>query len=145
MGTRTQLAAGNLMRNLLLLFLVTTVGCASTQTHESGPPIVHVVVCWLNQPGDAQARQRVIDTSRGFLKTIDGLERVQAGAVHPTTRPTADSSFDVAIVMTFRDAAALDAYETSEAHRRALREVLHPLVSKLVSYDIIDKPVLEKR
>ena len=52
------------------------------------------------------------------------------------TRPVVDSSFDVAVVVTFEDEAALRAYDAHPTHKQAVEEVLRPLVGKLVIYDV---------
>jgi hypothetical protein len=60
---------------------------------------------------------------------------VSAGTTLPSTRPAVDSSFDVAVVMTFRDESALRAYDAHPSHKKAVDEVLRPLVARLVIYD----------
>jgi hypothetical protein len=98
--------------------------------------VKHVVVCWLKTPGDEAARKQVIDESRAFLGVIPGLLDVAAGPALPSTRPAVDSSFDVAVVMTFKDEASLRAYDTHARHKQAVDRVLRPLVSRLVIYDV---------
>ena len=101
--------------------------------------MTHVVVCWLKSPGDAAARQRVIAESKAFVGVIPGLLDVRAGATLPSTRPAVDTSFDVAMVMTFADEAALRAYDLHPRHQQALHGVLRPLVERLVIYDFRDE------
>jgi len=101
--------------------------------------MVHIVVCWLKQPGDEQARQKLIQASRDFQGEIPGLVCVSAGRVAPSTRPAVDSFYDVAIVMMFVDEAALIDYGKSPQHQQAVRDVLRPLVDHYVVYDFVDK------
>src|SRR5207248_8021170 len=89
--------------------------------------IQHVVVCWLKHHGDAGERQRLIDASNDFQGKIPGLVRVSAGSVLPSTRPAVDSSFDVAIVMTFKDETSLKNYGKHPVHQQAVKDVLRPL------------------
>ena len=42
--------------------------------------VTHVVVCWLKDPGDATARQKVIDASKG-LRMIPGVVDVRVGTM----------------------------------------------------------------
>ena len=119
--------------SLCLLCLI-AVSCQAGQVSHS-PPVTHVVICWLKSPGDESARQRVIDETQTF-RQIPGVIRVTAGRPIPSTRPVVDSSYDVGIVITFQDEAALQAYETNPIHVKARDEVLRPLTGKLVIYDI---------
>jgi hypothetical protein len=79
--------------------------------------VTHVVLCWLNDPGDATARQKLIDASHRFAK-IPGVVTISAGPpLGPSTRPNVDSSFDLAIVITFESEAALRGYDQHPIHR----------------------------
>ena len=97
--------------------------------------VTHVVLCWLKTPGDDAAARRIIETSDEFRR-LPGVLSVTAGRSVPSNRPVVDSTFDVGIVITFRDEAAMAAYESSPAHTRAVKEVLQPLTSKLKIYDV---------
>jgi len=50
-----------------------------------------------------------------------------------------DASFDVALVMHFKDKAALDSYEKSPVHVQAVKTILAPLTSKIVVHDIANQ------
>ena len=121
----------------LILLLVLVASCRSTPRarHDAGA-VTHVVVCWLKSPDDEAARQRVIDESRAFVGVIPGLIDVSAGTPLPSTRPAVDSTFDVAVVMTFKDEASLRGYDAHPRHKKAVDEVLRPLVARLVVYDV---------
>jgi hypothetical protein len=99
--------------------------------------VTHVVVCWLKDPADAHARQQLIADSKSFTK-IPGVVSVSAGNVLPSTRPSVDSSFDVAVVMKFRDEQALASYASHPIHLRAVERTLKPLVAKYVIYDYVE-------
>lgn len=102
----------------------------------SSREVQHIVLCWLKTPGDRMARAQLIGTSLAF-QDLPGVISVQAGEPLPSNRPQVDASFDVAIVMTFRDEAALRAYENHPAHRKAVEEVLKPLTARVIVYDFI--------
>ncbi|HWP39691.1 MAG TPA: Dabb family protein [Tepidisphaeraceae bacterium] len=101
-------------------------------------PVGHVVICWLKQPGDAQARHKLIAASASF-RSIPGVVRVSAGQAIAATRPVVDSSFDVAVFIYFRDYDALMQYEHHPVHRDAVQQVLKPLVARYVVYDFTDE------
>ena len=108
-----------------------TLGCQSPPP----PQVTHVVICWLKHPGDAVDRQKLIDTSYK-LRQIPGVMNVTAGRSIASTRPTVDSTYDVAVIFTFANEKALRAYEQNPLHKKAVSEVLIPLTAKVVIYDV---------
>ena len=110
-------------------------GCGRAETPRA---VTHVVVCWLKDPGNADARDRIIEASRSF-SAIPGVLSVSAGPVLPSERTIVDDSFDVAIVLSFEDSQALARYLEHPRHEKALREVLQPLVRKVIVYDFLEK------
>ena len=113
---------------------------AKPEIEQTTPPaagVTHVVLVWLKQPGDAEARKALIGASQQ-LRSIPGVVDVQAGAVLPSTRPTVDSTFDVGIVMTFTDEQALRAYATHPNHLKLVDEVLKPSADRYKVYDFRD-------
>ena len=96
--------------------------------------IQHVVIVWLKDPASAEARQQVIAASYGFT-AIPGVLSVSAGPSVPSPRAVVDSSYDVGVVITVRDRAALTAYLEHPTHKHAVQEVLGPLARQIVVYD----------
>ncbi len=96
-------------------------------TGESGSShVAHVVFVWLKTPGDAVARQKVIETTRDLERLIPGLSVTAAGEPLPSERPVVDDSFDVGLVMVFDSPEHLAAYDAHPAHKKAVSEVLVP-------------------
>jgi hypothetical protein len=123
---------------LLLLVVALVPACATVSTTSAGTEQVHhIVICWLKEPGSTSARQQLIEVSKSF-RTLPGVVRVSAGPVLPSERGIVDSSFDVAIVMTFSNREALDAYLADPRHKQSAQEVLRPLTSRVIVYDFID-------
>ena len=129
------------VRGACLALLVVIAASCQSQSRSAGAsaepeaPVTHVVLVWLKTPGDEAARRRIIETSNTF-ETIPGVIRVRSGRPLPSTRPVVDSSYDVAVVMTFKDEAALRAYDAHPMHRKAVEEVLRPLAGKILIYDV---------
>ena len=76
---------------------------SSVDTKAAKPPaakVTHVELMWFKVPGDQAARAKVIEASRTFT-TIPGVVSVTSGTALPSTRPIVDSSYDVALVITF--------------------------------------------
>ena len=109
-------------------------GCASLRP-SSGGQIEHVVVIWLKQPQNETQQQQLIQRSKKFNQ-IPGVLRVTAGAMLPSPRMGVDSTFDVAVVITFASEQALREYDQHPIHKQAVQEVLAPLAAKFVIYDV---------
>lgn len=117
---------------ILLLLMVCIGGCRTARS----PVVHHVVVCWLKEPGNEAHRAAVIEASES-LREISFVETIDAGRVLPSGRKIVDSSFDVAIHMTFSSEKELALYLAHPVHKRAVKETLGPLVEKLVVYDFV--------
>ena len=127
-----------LLRFSTAFFLAVGVMWTGCRPAETPRAVTHVVVCWLKDPGNADARDRIIEASRSF-SAIPGVLSVRAGPVLPSERSIVDDSFDVAIVLSFEDSQALAHYLKHPQHEKALREVLQPLVRKVTMYDFVEK------
>lgn len=126
---------------LLIFALLGFSSCSTIGGNESGEAsghVMHVVVCWLKEPGNPAARTDLIQTSKEFSQ-IPGVIEVSAGDVLPGKRPGLDSSFDVAVVIKFKDEQALRNYEIHPIHQTAVKNKLIPLVKKFFIYDFIVK------
>ena len=122
------------MKNILTLLLVFTVGCVSTHHSERQQTLNHVVLCWLKEPGNTAHRDQIIEISRTF-KDIPGVLKVSAGEVIASDRPIVDDSFDVGILVIVPDAKRLQEYLHHPIHQNAKRDILLPLVEKVLVYD----------
>lgn len=96
--------------------------------------MTHTVVFWLKDHGNAAQRAKIIETSEGFRK-IPGVLSVSAGPCVPSARAIVDSSFDVAVTLTFAGQAELKAYLEHRLHKAAAVNVLKPLVRKITVFD----------
>lgn len=118
-----------------ILIALTGCHCAMCPMHKS-QSVTHVVLFWMKDPQDAAARKRLIDATES-LRQIPGVKHLTYGKAVPSTRPVVDSSFDIGLVITFPNQAALDAYATHPIHVKAAQEVLLPLTKKVQVYDIV--------
>ena len=97
------------------------------------PGLGHVVIFWFKTPGDPDARRRVIEASDGF-RSIPGVVSVDAGERVSTPRPNVDKTYDVAVMIWFKDRDALEAYQIHPKHKAMLAEV-GPNVDHTIVYD----------
>lgn len=121
------------MKKAALLMLLVLAVCSACRDAVSGR-VHHVVLCWLKEPGNATQRRQLIEASRSF-REIPGVREVRAGEPLAGSRPVVDGSFDVAMVFSFTDVQALQAFQAHPAHRQAKTVLLQPLVRKMVVYD----------
>jgi len=125
------------VRRFLLPAMAAVVLCSCVMAKpalDSQAGVYHIVLVWLKQPGDAEAIQRIIDASRSFSE-IPGVLHVEAGTSMSSGRDIVDDSFDVGIIISFPDRAAMERYLSHPTHTGVVRDVLLPLVTKIVVYD----------
>ncbi len=104
---------------------------------QAAPPrITHVVIIWLKHPGNAADQERLIRASNSFRR-IHGVVRVEAGRGLPVQRSGIDQNFDVSVIITFKNRAALERFQKSARHQLAVREVLRPLARRFVVYNAV--------
>ena len=96
--------------------------------------VEHIVIVWLLEPGNAAQRTRVIRESQ-VLREIPGVTGLRAGDMLPSQRSIVDSSFDVALIVSLQDAAAMADYLSHPLHVKLVEETLKPLVKKIQVYD----------
>ena len=94
----------------------------------------HLVVIWLKEPGNAAHRRISLEESE-ILWKIPGVLSLSSGSVISSERAIVDSSFDVAMIVSFADKAAMDAYLTHPLHVTLVSQTLKPLVAKIRVFD----------
>jgi hypothetical protein len=97
----------------------------------------HVVLLWLKKPGDAAIRKTIIETTAS-LRDVPGVVDVVAGTMLPSERKVVDSTYDVGVIITFKNEQALRDYDQHPKHLKAVNEVLKPNVEKLLVYDFVE-------
>ena len=122
------------MKYFIATFLILTFGCVSKHQSERERALSHVVLCWLKEPGNTDHRNQIIEVSKTFRK-IPGVLEVRVGKVIESDRAIVDDSFDVGILVTVSDVERLQEYLDHPIHQNAKRNVLLPLLEKVVVYD----------
>jgi hypothetical protein len=107
-------------------------GCATTGSPSGA--LEHVVVVWLKEP-DNEAHRRIILVESETLRKIPGVLSLKSGSVIASEREIVDSSFDVALIVTLTDQAAMDAYLEHPLHVKLVDETLKPLVDRIRVFD----------
>jgi Stress responsive A/B Barrel Domain len=96
---------------------------------------VHSVYFWLRDDLSASDRAKFVDGIRS-LTTIPDVKLGFIGTPAGTNRGIIDTTYSYALVLTFADAAAQDAYQVHPVHD-AFRENCGGSWKKIVIYDAI--------
>ncbi len=124
----------------ILALTIVTITTLSCQVLFEPPTqrINHVVFCWLKEPGNKVQKAQLIQVSKSFKK-IPGVLEVRAGEMVPSERKVVDSSYDVAIFLSFETEKDLQTYLDHPDHVAAVNQILKPLTSKILVYDFLEK------
>jgi hypothetical protein len=124
----------------IILISTTLLSCAN---HNAGrrqqATIQHVVLFWLNTPGDQSSIKRITNASQS-LSSIPGVVKVVVGTSLPSERPVVDTSYDLAAIITFSTEQAYRSYLVNPVHLKAYNDTLLPLVRRIQIYDIAISP-----
>ena len=96
---------------------------------------VHSVYFWLRDDLSPEQRKRFVDGATS-LTTIESVHQGFLGTPAKTDRSIIDRSYSYALVVSFADEAAHDAYQVHPVHDR-FREQCGGSWSKIVIYDAV--------
>jgi hypothetical protein len=96
--------------------------------------LYHVVLCWLKEPGNKTDRKKIIEVTKLF-HDIPGVINARAGEVVISDRDIVDDSYDVGILIVTKNENELQKYLVHPIHQKAKKDVLVPLVDKILVYD----------
>ena len=108
---------------------------ACSTTPVPSPRVIRVVLVWLKHPGNSVDRAQLVRAAHS-LRMIPGVIRVETGRPVPTLGPDVDRSFDLGVLITFRDRAALRRYEKDPRDLEAMRRYLRPLVRRYEVFNL---------
>ena len=125
---------------VVALGFVGTIFCYAGCLSPPPPPpkVIHVVLLWLKHPHRVADRAQLIRAAHS-LRMIPGVLRVETGRSVPPLGPDASRDFDLAVVITFRDRAALQRYEKDPRHLEAMCRYLKPLVQRYEVHNLTDR------
>ncbi|MGE3175254.1 MAG: Dabb family protein [Planctomycetota bacterium] len=122
-----------------LLALTALPSCTAPSAGARPGEVEHVVLVWLKDGASATVRDAILAAARAFPDRIPGFVSLSTGTALASDRDVVDDSFDLGLVMRFRDAAALHAYETHPVHEAALRDLLLPNAARVQVYDVLGR------
>lgn len=94
--------------------------------------ISHVVLVRLKDSVSAPEAARFIEDARRVLGSVPGVENLRVGR---GLGAKSEVDHPYALVMEFRDEAALEAYQVHPEHQRFVREILGPIQDDKRVYD----------
>jgi len=108
-------------------------GCVTTPPPPM--PVTQVILLWLKNPERQENRAQIRRTARS-LRMIPGVRSVETRRNVAELPPGVDRSFDLAVIVTFADRAALQRYRNDPQHREAMQRYLRPLVRHYEVYNL---------
>ncbi len=115
------------------LFSTVLVACTTTNTDQQ-EYVVHMVLVWLNEPGNEEHINQIIDETKN-LKEIVEIKQLRVGKSISSNRNIVDDSFDVGIYMAFESVDEMQRYLLHPRHKDIVKTVIKPLSNKLLVYD----------
>ena len=98
--------------------------------------VTHVVILWLKRPDNPADRNAIARASKSF-REMPGVVNIEVGNSLPVRRSGIEERFDLSIVFTFRNQAALERFEKDPRHTAARNAVLKPLVKRYVVFNSV--------
>src|SRR5438552_9283334 len=95
--------------------------------------VTHVMLFWLKRPGNVDD-QNFLRRALRTLRRARGVNDVRFGRPLPVDRPDVERSFDLGVIMTFRDREAFSKFERDQQREQAIDGMLRPLVRPSTVY-----------
>ena len=100
--------------------------------------VTHVMLFWLKRPGNVDD-QNFLRRALRTLRRVRGVNDMRIGRPLSVDRPVAEQSFDLGVVMTFRDREALEKFERDQQREQAIDVMLRPLVLRYIVYNFVNE------
>jgi hypothetical protein len=124
---------------IFLICLAVSLSSSNAQAANArSGQITHVVLFWLKRPGNADD-QNVLLRALRTLRRFRGVNDMRVGRALPVDRPGLEQSFDLGVVVIFRDREALEKFEHDPRRGGALDAMLQPLVRRYTVYNFANE------
>jgi Stress responsive A/B Barrel Domain len=100
--------------------------------------VTHVMLFWLKRPGNVDD-QNYLRRALRTLRRARGVNDIRVGRPLLVDRPSVEQSFDLGVVMTFRDREALEKFERDPRREQAIDAMLRPLVRQYTVYNFVNE------
>src|SRR5438874_8273952 len=99
--------------------------------------VTHVMLFWLKRPGNVDD-QNFLRRGLRTLRRARGINDMRVGRPLPVDRQDVEQSFDLGVVIIFRDRQALEKFERDQRREQALDAMLRPLVRRYTVYNFVN-------
>ncbi len=126
---------------VVILLCCTAFSLASTGAQAAAArsgQVTHVMLFWLKRPGNVDDQNLLLRALR-TLRRVRGVNDVRVGKSLPVARPGLEQSFDLGVVMTFRDRETLEKFERDQRREQAIDAMLRPLVRQYTVYNFVNE------
>ena len=100
--------------------------------------VTHVMLFWLKRPGNVDD-QNFLRRALRTLRRARGVNDIRVDRPLLVDRPSVEQSFDLGVVMTFRDREALEKFERDPRREQAIDAMLRPLVRQYTVYNFVNE------
>ena len=119
----------------IALFLAPT--GAQAAAPRSGQ-VTQVMLFWLKRPGNVDDQNYLLRALR-TLRRVRGVNEVRFGRPLPGYRPSLEQSFDLGVVVIFRNREALEKFQRDQQPEKAIDAMLRPLVRRYSVYNFVNE------
>ena len=93
---------------------------------------------WLKRPGNGDDRN-ILRRGLRTLRRVRGVTDLRVGRPLPGDRSGLEQSFDLGVIVIFRDREALEKFEHDPRRRGVLDAMLQPLVRRYTVYNLANE------
>jgi len=100
--------------------------------------VTQVMLFWLKRPGNVDDQNYLLRALR-TLRRVRGVNEVRFGRPVPGYRPSLEESFDLGVVVIFRNREALEKFQRDQQPEKAIDAMLRPLVRRYSVYNFVNE------
>jgi hypothetical protein len=100
--------------------------------------VTQVMLFWLKRPGNVDDQNYLLRALR-TLRHVRGVNDMRVGRPLLVDRPGSEESFDLGVVLFFRDREALEKFQRDQQPEKAIDAMLRPLVRRYSIYNFVNE------
>ncbi|HEY4757520.1 MAG TPA: Dabb family protein [Chthoniobacterales bacterium] len=100
--------------------------------------VTRVMLFWLKRPGNVDDQNFLLRGLR-TLRRVRGVNDVRVGRSFKMERAGSEESFDLGVIVIFRDREALSKFERDPRRGAAIDAMLQPLVRRSIVYNLVNE------
>jgi hypothetical protein len=100
--------------------------------------VTRVMLFWLKRPGNVDDQNFLLRGLR-TLRRVRGVNDVRVGRSFKMERAGSEESFDLGVIVIFRDREALNKFERDPRRGAAIDAMLQPLVRRYIVYNLVNE------